>query len=312
MISSINNYHSGVQNDWRRLENYFSHFQYFHLYFSRDQIIDTFIPILKKQIFEGVAQPVKIQAATSLVIVTRGLQSLPRQKDILSSVTKDLISSRSYSNRMMFFDLCIPIMEHYSKKFSKELLFDNVMKMEKDKVPNVRRRFCFMLPELKKTLTLPDDVLLLAKIKEKLSYLSLDKDRDVKEAAMTARNILHTIETETNRGFRLNLQSMDDIADKKKEKEESEWTDREYITSITYMSPNTSSSTQISPPSTSISSMRRKSIPNALKPPTTSSSNPPKSKSPSPTPFSSSSGKPKSGNTISRTQRYVNVICFES
>ena len=298
VITHINKYHSGVQNNWRRLENYFSHFQHFHKYFSKEQIIETFIPILRKQIFEGVAIPVKLQAALSLVILTRGLHNLSRQKDIFNSLIKELVNSKSWCNRMMFFDLCHPIMEHFSRKFSKEILFENVMKLEKDKIANVRRRFCFMLPELKQTLTLPDDVILLAKIKEKLSYLSLDKDRDVKEAAVSAKNILSMIETETNRGFRLNLQTQDDINDKRKEREEQEWPDKDFlmtspvpvINSANNSPPSTTSGPRKRPPATTSNSKTNLNIP------TTSTT---KTKSPSPSPTPSNPVKPTTNKTVS-------------
>ena len=140
------------------------------------------------------------------------------------------------------------------------------MKLEKDKVPNVRRKFCAILPNLKQTLSLPEDVLLLAKIKEKLSYLSLDKDRDVKEGAAQAKQVLQSIETETNRGFRLNLQSYDDINDKRKEKEEAEWMDTMVLLTF-QQTPHLSHSTH---------NMRRKSV--------LSPSPKPMAKSKSPTP----------------------------
>ncbi|KAL9647017.1 hypothetical protein ABK040_013871 [Willaertia magna] len=232
-LTFIVKHHSTIKNSWRRLDTFYSHLQNFPKYFTKEQILEHFIPIVKNQLLDSAsAIPSKIQAASCLIILVRSIQNLGKQKEIISSVVKDLSNNKSYWHRMTLVDLTLCVLEHFSKKFSKEVVFEHVLKLAKDKVPNVRRKVCLIIPDLKQTLQLPDDVLMLAKIKERISFLSLDKDRDVKEAASNAKGVLQTIETETSRGYRLNLQTNDELDDKRKEKEESEWLEKEVVIPI--------------------------------------------------------------------------------
>lgn len=73
----------------------------------------------------------------------------------------------------------------------------------------------------------PGDVELLALVKEHTSYLTLDSDVDVMEAAKEAQNQLRKIETEMNREHQLNKISPDDRNDKLKEEEENAWIEAE-------------------------------------------------------------------------------------
>jgi hypothetical protein len=211
-----------ISRDWRMVESFYGNFKHFDEYFTTEEIQTIYIPMLKNQIFKGYL-PVKIKAIEAIVIMARGLKSILLQTEIFRDIGTTLLRDKSYWNRLIFLELSGMIIKHFSRHFFKEYFFSDVLGLAKDSVPNVRRRFCYILPHMKQALELPADVQLLADLKESISYLLLDKDRDVVEAAQAAHDELTTIDSEISRGHKLNLMSRADVFDKQKQKEEEEW-----------------------------------------------------------------------------------------
>lgn len=211
-----------IGRDWRTQEVFYSNFKCFDEFFSSEELQSSFLPLLKTQIVRGVV-PVKVKAIESFVSCTRSLKNYSTQIELFKTMNNLLARDKSYWNRTTFLDLSFSIMKYFSRQFFKDNFYVDVMNLAKDPVPNVRRKFCFLLPHIKLVLELPADVQLLADIKETISFLTLDKDRDVSEAAKYAHEEITTIDNEIMRGHKLNLLSRADLFDKQKQKEEEDW-----------------------------------------------------------------------------------------
>jgi hypothetical protein len=223
IITSLVKYQACIKNDWRRLDSFYAHFENFHLYFTTEQLATVLIPMLKEQIVSSGAIPVKEKASNAIVIMIRYTKNVTKQVELLNDLWREMGENKSYWHRMTYLDIFRAIWKHFSRRFVKDHVFSDIMKLSSDSVPNVRIKFCTLLPELKQVLQLPNDVQLLATLKETVSYLTLDKDRDVIQAAQKAQQQLLAIDNEINRGHRLNLQTSEDRLDNDKEREETMW-----------------------------------------------------------------------------------------
>jgi serine/threonine-protein phosphatase 4 regulatory subunit 4 len=223
IIASLVKYHACIKTDWRRLDSFYAHFDTFGNYFTAEQIGTTIIPMLRVEIVSSCAIPLKEKATNAIVVMVRYLKNVTRQVEIFNELWKELGENKSYWHRMTYLELFHCIWKHFSRRFVKEHAFSDVMKLSSDPVANVRLKFCKLLPELKQVLQLPNDVQLLATLKETVSYLSLDKDRDVVSAAQKAQQALLAIDNEINRGHRQNLQTLEDRTDNEREREETLW-----------------------------------------------------------------------------------------
>lgn len=226
LIHVLVDYESRIKNKWRKLEKFYSHFVHFPNYFTPAQLKEVFIPMLRKQLKIG-ALPVKKQAAKSIVILIRKLKNNQQQVEIFKSLIEEFGKSKSYWDRLTFLEISHHVIERFSRKFFKTHFIEHVLALSKDPVPNVRMKFCHILPLLKQVLRPPSDVELLAIVKENTSLLTLDADPDVIEAAKNAQQELRKIETEMSREHQLNKASQDDKLDKIKEEEENSWIEAE-------------------------------------------------------------------------------------
>ena len=91
----------------------------------------------------------------------------------------------------MFIDICRFVLQYYSKTFFKEYLFEPILELTSDPVPNIRLRMCSILPDLKRLIKIPNDRNLVQLLDSSVRKIFIsEKDRDVNAALKKVRNVL--------------------------------------------------------------------------------------------------------------------------
>ncbi|XP_072038249.1 serine/threonine-protein phosphatase 4 regulatory subunit 4-like [Amphiura filiformis] len=187
---------------------------------TSDQIHNKFVPLVYKQITTHRVLPVQLAAARTLCVFMRYNRKLEQRQEICSKLIEGCCHSKNYRYRKLFIDICLFVMELFSKTFFKENFYNFVLELAQDPVANVRLRFCSILPKLKSQMKLPKDMQNLQQLElEVRKLLSMEKDNDVVTAVRSAvfelDRIQVYVESLTKRHY-----MEDDLLDQKKEEEE--------------------------------------------------------------------------------------------
>ncbi|XP_062899473.1 serine/threonine-protein phosphatase 4 regulatory subunit 4 isoform X2 [Mobula hypostoma] len=186
---------------------------------SSDQIYYTFLPIMFRIMMTNNVLPVQRASARTLCVFVRYNRKQEQRQEICSKIIEQLGQGKSCWNRLRFLDTCECIMELFSKAFFCKYFFLPVLELSNDPVPNVRIKFCYMLPKLKSVLKLPADKHLLQQLDLCVrKLLCQEKDKDVTAVVRVITLELDRIETNIE-CFPKRLQE-EDLLDHKKEKEE--------------------------------------------------------------------------------------------
>ncbi|XP_072424382.1 serine/threonine-protein phosphatase 4 regulatory subunit 4 isoform X6 [Chiloscyllium punctatum] len=163
--------------------------------------------------------PVQRASARTLCVFVRYNRKQEQRQEICSKLVEQLGQGKSCWNRLRFLDTCECIMDLFSKAFFCKYFFLPVLELSNDPVPNVRIKFCYMLPKLKSALKLPADKHLLQQLELCVrKLLCQEKDKDVTAIVRIITLELDRMETSTE-SFPKRLQEKD-LLDHKKEKEE--------------------------------------------------------------------------------------------
>ncbi|XP_051872949.1 serine/threonine-protein phosphatase 4 regulatory subunit 4 isoform X2 [Pristis pectinata] len=201
---------------WRIHEKLLLTFSCLPQVISSDQIYYKFLPIMFRIMTTNNVLPVQRASARTLCVFVRYNRKQEQRQEVCSKLIEQLGQGKSCWNRLRFLDTCECIMDLFSKSFFCKYFFLPVLELSNDPVPNVRIKFCYMLPKLKSALKLPADKHLLQQLDLCVrKLLCQEKDRDV-TAVITLE--LDRIETSVE-CFPKRLQEKD-LLDHKKEKEE--------------------------------------------------------------------------------------------
>lgn len=86
----------------------------------------------------------------------------------------------SCHQRSLFIDACKIVIELFSRSYFKTTLFDHLLALSMDPVPNIRLRLCPMLPVLKGLIKFPTDRSLLQSLEQCVRRILInEKDKDV-------------------------------------------------------------------------------------------------------------------------------------
>ena len=92
----------------------------------------------------------------------------------------DLAHGHSCHQRGLFIDACKIVIELFSRSYFKTTLFDHLLALSMDSVPNIRLRLCPMLPVLKSLIKFPTDRSLLQSLEQCVRRILInEKDKDV-------------------------------------------------------------------------------------------------------------------------------------
>eukprot|EP00817_Percolomonadidae_sp_ATCC50343_P006952 CAMPEP_0117427074 /NCGR_PEP_ID=MMETSP0758-20121206/7018_1 /TAXON_ID=63605 /ORGANISM="Percolomonas cosmopolitus, Strain AE-1 (ATCC 50343)" /LENGTH=332 /DNA_ID=CAMNT_0005212539 /DNA_START=59 /DNA_END=1054 /DNA_ORIENTATION=- len=223
---ALMDYEVSTKHEWRNLQTFYLQLEKGAHYFTKEQIHTQLIPMVKRQLFEGPV-PLKQTCAHVIVVLARKLACYAQQQYLFRSIANDLGRGKSFWHRMTYLDVCIELMNVFSRKFFKEHCLETAMNLSYDVVPNVRMKFCTLIPKLKTILSPSKDVQSIARLKERSSFLTLDKDVDVLAAAKLAVDQIHELELELARDNKYSNLARDDSADKTREAQELEWLEKE-------------------------------------------------------------------------------------
>ncbi|XP_071963727.1 serine/threonine-protein phosphatase 4 regulatory subunit 4-like [Antedon mediterranea] len=186
---------------------------------TSDQIYSKFIPIVTKHITMHRVLPVKRAAVRTLCVFMRYNRKQEHRQEICSRLIQACCHSKSCTYRMLFIDVCQDIMEFFSKAYFKDNLYEFVLELAEDPVPNVRLKFCTILPMLKSQMKLPKDRQMLQDLEYMARKLMLqENDRDVKSAIRNASFELDKIQVVMESLTKPGTEH--DILDQRKEEEE--------------------------------------------------------------------------------------------
>ncbi|XP_072348786.1 serine/threonine-protein phosphatase 4 regulatory subunit 4 isoform X5 [Scyliorhinus torazame] len=204
---------------WRIHEKLLLTFSCLPQVISSDQIYYKFLPIMFRIMTTNNVLPVQRASARTLCVFVRYNRKQEQRQEICSKLIEQLGQGRSCWNRLRFLDTCENIMDLFSKAFFCKYFFLPVLELSSDPVPNVRIKFCYMLPKLKSALKLPADKYLLQQLELCVrKLLCQEKDKDVTAIVRIITLELDRMEISME-SFPKRLQEKD-LLDHKKEKEE--------------------------------------------------------------------------------------------
>ena len=104
--------------------------------------------------------------------LVRRLPRLGTRLDIAGRLAREWGCGRSCHNRITYCDLAEAFLTTFSRRFFRDHLLEPMLDLLDDPVVNVRLRACRLLPQLKRTLRLPEDTAVLERL-SKVRSLSL-------------------------------------------------------------------------------------------------------------------------------------------
>ncbi|XP_069772279.1 serine/threonine-protein phosphatase 4 regulatory subunit 4 isoform X2 [Narcine bancroftii] len=181
---------------WRIHEKLLLTFSCLPQVISSDQIYYKFLPIMFRIMTTNNVLPVQRASARTLCVFVRYNRKQEQRQEICSKLIEQLGQGKSCWNRLRFLDICEFIMDLFSKAFFCKYFFLPVLELSHDPVPNVRIKFCYMLPKLKSALKLPADKHLLQQLDLCVrKLLCQEKDKDVTAVVRVITLELDRIET---------------------------------------------------------------------------------------------------------------------
>ncbi|XP_063958781.1 serine/threonine-protein phosphatase 4 regulatory subunit 4-like isoform X10 [Lytechinus pictus] len=187
---------------------------------TSDQIHSKFIPLFFKHVTSHRALPIQHAAARTLCVLMRNCRKLDHRQDMVAKLIHECCRSKSSRYRRLYIDICVIVMEMFSKSFFKDNFMEPLMDLTADPVPNIRLKMCSLLPRIKHQMKLPED-------RENLQALELvvrrllssEKDKDVDVAIRQAVFELDRIQVHVD-SLNMSQYYEDDMQDRKKEAEE--------------------------------------------------------------------------------------------
>ncbi|XP_070181609.1 serine/threonine-protein phosphatase 4 regulatory subunit 4-like [Littorina saxatilis] len=210
-----------ASNCWRLQEDMMRNMSCLGKVCPQDMIYNRVIPILLSKMKNGRALPVRHAACRSVLVLIRCLHKLEQREHLTRLLIQDFCHGRSCRSRGLFIVICQYCIELYSKAYFKEHLFDYILSLTSDPVPNIRMRTCTLLPSLKRLIKLPYDNALKGSLEQCVrKVLVNEKDRDVVMAMKQAVEELDQIHVQMESMVSRRKNFEDDVDDQVKEEEE--------------------------------------------------------------------------------------------
>ncbi|XP_076441962.1 serine/threonine-protein phosphatase 4 regulatory subunit 4-like isoform X2 [Babylonia areolata] len=209
-------------NNWRVQEDMMRNLACLGKICSQDVLYNRIIPIIMVKMKFGRALPVRYAAARSLLVLMRHLHRQEQREQLTNTLIQDFGHGQSFHSRSLFIIVCKYFIELYSKAFFKEHLFEFVLPLIMDPVPNIRMRACSLLPSLKRLIKLPYDNALKGSLEQyvRKMLISDEQDRDVVMARTKAVDEMDQIPIQMESMVSRRKNFEDDIEDQVKEEEE--------------------------------------------------------------------------------------------
>ncbi|CAG9466704.1 unnamed protein product [Pedinophyceae sp. YPF-701] len=170
----------GSGNNWRLQKGLAEAFPSTIKFLPPEVVHERVVPQLSALLSPTVAAAVHGSAGRALVEVLR----MPKLKsawrtEVYMKMVKDFGRGRACWQRQVFVEMCRALLASMSTKFFRDYFFDWCVDIMNDSVANVRLSVASLLPDLKQTIRLPEDVEYLDRLNTAISSLMTDNDRDV-------------------------------------------------------------------------------------------------------------------------------------
>ncbi|ULU05640.1 hypothetical protein L3Y34_017939 [Caenorhabditis briggsae] len=131
---------------------------------EEETIVDTFVPLLKKEVLNVRAIPCRIAACETLLILMRSISKEETRKNIIKFFNDDLSNHNCCYRRMTYIDVAEIVLSVFSKRIFIENFLDDTLRLTSDPVSNIRIRAIKFLSKIKSRLQLAQDEEVLLKI----------------------------------------------------------------------------------------------------------------------------------------------------
>lgn len=131
---------------------------------EEDVIVDTFVPLLKKEVLNVRAIPCRIAACETLLVLMRNVINEETRSNVITFFTKELSYHNCCYRRITYIDVAEIVLSLFSKRIFIENYLDDTLRLTSDPVSNIRIRAIKFLPKIKAKLKLPEDEEILLKI----------------------------------------------------------------------------------------------------------------------------------------------------
>eukprot|EP01004_Peranema_trichophorum_P005285 NODE_414_length_2795_cov_23.818114_g355_i0.p1 GENE.NODE_414_length_2795_cov_23.818114_g355_i0~~NODE_414_length_2795_cov_23.818114_g355_i0.p1 ORF type:complete len:809 (+),score=132.24 NODE_414_length_2795_cov_23.818114_g355_i0:314-2428(+) len=212
-VAPISQYEASVRHTWRKVSSLLKHFHCFPVIFPSEVLHDKFIPILFHHLERGAAV-IKGDCARLLMLFTRHLNNNHLQVEIFNRLLSEFGQSPSYWHRQTFVLVCMQFISHFSRKLFREKMLEVCLALAEDPVPNVRASLASIMPQIKRTLKPPAPIELMSTFTERLAWLAVDVDADVREAARIAESQIE------DSHMRRRVDEEEELIDRQREHEE--------------------------------------------------------------------------------------------
>lgn len=167
-----------------------------------DLIFTQLVPLMFVRMQTARPIPCRLAAARTLLVYLRHMSTQEQRDHISNTIVSEFCEGTSCHKRMLFLNIATMVLEMFSKSFFKTYFYRPLLSLHGDRVPNIRLKLVTMLPQMKATLSLPDDKTRLQELETVVgSLLMSEGDRDVSAAISVTISQLDKIEVcESQRG----------------------------------------------------------------------------------------------------------------
>ncbi|CAH1792525.1 unnamed protein product [Owenia fusiformis] len=214
-------------NNWRLQEEMMSQWACLPHCLTSDHIYNKFIPVVFNKLHRARAIPVRHASAHTLLVLLRHLRRQEQRTEILQKLIQDFCHGNSSRQRSLFIRICHSSIDLFSKSFFKEHLFEYLLELSHDPIPNVRLKLCSILPRLKTLVKIPTDRGLLQQLEICVRKLLVnEKDIDVHTSLRKAVEKLDRVQVQME-SLTKKMYFEEDVIDNKKEEFEKKLIEQE-------------------------------------------------------------------------------------
>ena len=156
-----------------------------------DKLYELVFPMCIRCLNQG-AVPLRHQAAQTLCVTMQQCKRIQRREMSLRLV-KDFARSRSCLQRIIFADLCGPLMERFSARYFRDVFMQASVDLLADKVSTVRLAACPLILEMRRRVRLVEDTSLFEQLNHNAIQCTKDTDKSVREAVDSVYSSFKTI-----------------------------------------------------------------------------------------------------------------------
>ncbi|XP_042238801.1 uncharacterized protein LOC121877234 isoform X1 [Homarus americanus] len=187
-----------------------------------DLIFTQLVPLMFIRMQTARPIPCRLAAARTLLVYLRHMNTSEHREHISNTLVSEFCEGNSCHKRMLFLNIATLVLEMFSKAFFKSYFFRPLLSLHSDRVANIRLKLVVLLPQMKATISLPEDKARLQELETVVgSLLMSESDRDVSAAISTTITQLDKIEVcECQRGSPEGDSGGQETEDERKERQE--------------------------------------------------------------------------------------------